>query len=72
MAERAKSIVRDLDPTNQLTFFRMKSESHEVERSFKLLFKFYFDFFLIPVYRWSILGVSGSRGKFHHLGSSAI
>ena len=30
MAERAKSIVRDLDPTNQLTFFRMKSESHEV------------------------------------------
>ena len=30
LAERAKSIVRDLDPTNQLTFFRMKSESHEV------------------------------------------
>ena len=50
LADRAKSIVRDLDPTNQLTFFRMKSESHEVERSFILLFKFYFDFFLIPVY----------------------
>ena len=30
LAERAKSIVRDLDPTNHLTFFRMKSESHEV------------------------------------------
>ena len=26
----AKSIVRELDPTNELTFFRMKSTSHEV------------------------------------------
>ena len=27
---QAKSIVRDLDPTNNLTFLRLKSVSHEV------------------------------------------
>ena len=27
---KAKSIVRDLDPTNALTFLRLKSASHEV------------------------------------------
>ena len=27
---QAKSIVRDLDPTNSLTFLRLKSHSHEV------------------------------------------
>ena len=32
LAERAKSIVRDLDPTNLLTFFRLKSHTHEVIR----------------------------------------
>ena len=26
----ARSVVRDLDPTNDLTFFRMRSASHEV------------------------------------------
>merc|ERR1719320_1133595 len=30
LAEKAKSIVRDLDPTNSLTFFRLKSTTHEV------------------------------------------
>ena len=27
---QAKSIVRDLDPTNNLSFFRLKSTTHEV------------------------------------------
>ena len=30
LADRAKSVVRDLDPTNQLTFLRVKSAKHEV------------------------------------------
>ena len=30
MCGQAKSIVRDLDPTNNLTFLRLKSVSHEV------------------------------------------
>ena len=30
MTLQAKSIVRDLDPTNNLTFLRLKSASHEV------------------------------------------
>ena len=30
LAETARSIVRDLDPTNQLTFLRVKSVKHEV------------------------------------------
>ena len=30
MTMQAKSIVRDLDPTNNLTFLRLKSASHEV------------------------------------------
>ena len=34
LAETARSIVRDLDPTNQLTFLRVKSVKHEVNRGF--------------------------------------
>merc|ERR1712117_337293 len=30
LANKAKSIVRDLDPTNELTFLRVKSLKHEV------------------------------------------
>ena len=30
LAKRAKSIVRDLDPTNELTYLRIKSKKHEV------------------------------------------
>ena len=30
LAEAARGIVRDLDPTNQLTFLRVKSVKHEV------------------------------------------
>ena len=30
LADTARSIVRDLDPTNQLTFLRVKSVKHEV------------------------------------------
>ena len=30
LAETARSIVRDPDPTNQLTFLRVKSVKHEV------------------------------------------
>ena len=30
LAKRAKSIVRDLDPTNELTYLRVKSRKHEV------------------------------------------
>jgi hypothetical protein len=30
LADRAKSVVRDLDPTNSLTFLRVKSAKHEV------------------------------------------
>ena len=29
--KRAKSVVRDLYPTNQLTFLRVKSAKHEVQ-----------------------------------------
>ena len=30
LAFAAKSVVRDLDPTNEMTFFRARSASHEV------------------------------------------
>ena len=30
LAAHARSIVRDLDPTNELTFLRVKSTKHEV------------------------------------------
>ena len=30
LAAHARSIVRDLDPTNELTFLRVKSHKHEV------------------------------------------
>ena len=30
LAERAKCLVRDLDPTNELTFVRIASKKHEV------------------------------------------
>ena len=30
LAKRAKSTVRDLDPTNELTYLRIKSKKHEV------------------------------------------
>eukprot|EP00095_Tigriopus_kingsejongensis_P005721 snap_masked-scaffold616_size123561-processed-gene-0.7 protein:Tk05721 transcript:snap_masked-scaffold616_size123561-processed-gene-0.7-mRNA-1 annotation:"dynein light chain roadblock-type" len=30
LAARAKSIIRDLDPTNELTYLRIKSKKHEV------------------------------------------
>jgi dynein light chain roadblock-type len=30
LSKRAKSIVRDLDPTNELTYLRIKSRKHEV------------------------------------------
>ena len=30
LSDRAKSIVRDLDPSNELTYLRIKSRKHEV------------------------------------------
>ena len=30
LSERAKSIVRDLDPANELTYLRIKSRKHEI------------------------------------------
>ena len=30
LAKRAKSIVRDLDPTNELRYLRIRSRKHEV------------------------------------------
>ena len=30
LTRHARSVVRDLDPTNSLTFFRIKSTTHEV------------------------------------------
>ena len=30
LSERAKSIVRDLDPANELTYLRIRSKKHEV------------------------------------------
>ena len=37
LAERAKCLVRDLDPTNELTFVRIASKKHEVEYNFFLI-----------------------------------
>ncbi|CAG0884051.1 unnamed protein product [Darwinula stevensoni] len=30
LTEKARSTVRDLDPTNELTFFRVRSKKHEI------------------------------------------
>ena len=38
-----RSIVRDLDPTNELTFLRMKSIKHEVRFGIQSLGVFYYD-----------------------------
>jgi dynein light chain roadblock-type len=37
LADRAKSVVRDLDPTNSLTFLRVKSAKHEVKLKSNLI-----------------------------------
>lgn len=30
LADKARSVVRDLDPTNELTFLRIRSKKHEI------------------------------------------
>ncbi|XP_065168982.1 dynein light chain roadblock-type 2 [Atheta coriaria] len=30
LADKARSVVRDLDPTNDLTFLRIRSKKHEI------------------------------------------
>ena len=30
LADKARSVVRDLDPTNDLTFLRLRSKKHEI------------------------------------------
>lgn len=30
LAEKARNVVRDLDPSNDLTFFRLRSKKHEI------------------------------------------
>jgi dynein light chain roadblock-type len=30
LADKARSVVRELDPTNDMTFFRLRSKKHEV------------------------------------------
>ena len=30
LAKKARSVVRDLDPLNDLTFFRVRSKKHEI------------------------------------------
>lgn len=30
LSDKARSVVRDLDPTNDLTFLRIRSKKHEV------------------------------------------
>lgn len=30
LADKARSVVRDLDPTNDLTFLRVRSKKHEI------------------------------------------
>ncbi|GLH01880.1 hypothetical protein R5R35_003638 [Gryllus longicercus] len=30
LSEKARSVVRDLDPTNDLTFLRVRSKKHEI------------------------------------------
>ena len=55
LAAHARSIVRDLDPTNELTFLRVKSHKHEVSLEYLqiiskrdiLFWDFYFQIFPI-------------------------
>lgn len=41
LADKARSVIRDLDPTNDLTFLRVKSKKHEImvapDRDFKII-----------------------------------
>ena len=37
LAKRAKSIVRDLDPTNELRYLRIRSRKHEVNFLFGII-----------------------------------
>jgi len=30
LADKARSVVRELDPTNDMTFFRIRSKKHEI------------------------------------------
>lgn len=30
LADKARSVVRDLDPTNDLTFLRVRTKKHEI------------------------------------------
>ena len=43
LAERAKCLVRDLDPTNELTFVRIASKKHEVKNIHLLIFDMVFE-----------------------------
>ena len=38
LADKARSVVRELDPTNDMTFFRLRSKKHEVCTSFVIEF----------------------------------
>lgn len=41
LTDKARSVVRDLDPTNDLTFLRVKSKKHEImvapDKDFKII-----------------------------------
>jgi len=47
LSDKARSVVRDLDPTNDLTFLRIRSRKHEIMvapgkgRTYKYVFEMY-------------------------------
>ncbi len=49
LSDRAKSIVRDLDPSNELTYLRIKSKKHEVLVRCHFIYILHFDQFFIYV-----------------------
>jgi len=50
LADKARSVVRELDPTNDMTFFRLRSKKHEVHFCY-IFFNEFFKQNLFPLSR---------------------
>ena len=56
LADKAGSVVRELDPTNDLTFFRIRTKKHEIMVAPGINYLFY-SHVLYPMLNFSLLNI---------------
>jgi hypothetical protein len=68
LSDKARSAIRDIDPTNELVFFRMRTKKHEIlvspgsSKTSKSRFLFsLFEFFLDKEYTMIVLQATDSQ-----------